>query len=250
MDWHTRGIGLRIGGHRGVRELAPENTIAAFEATLTVRADYIENDIRRTKDGALVVLHDDTVDRTTNGHGPVAGMTLAEALELDAGSWFDPRFAGERIPTLDAFLTWIERHAPLGAVIEAKASGVGADIARAIVRSPAREHLSICSFSAEEIRAAKKAEPSVPCILLFQWKAHTADPVAVTQACGADGADLPWPHLDAALAKRVHDAGLLLGGGTASDIESVEKLVKLDTEFVDSDRSTITVPARDAALAR
>lgn len=249
MDWRRRGLGLRIGGHRGAREAAPENTIAGFEAALAAGADYLENDVRRSADGALLVIHDDSVDRTTNGHGEVARLTLAELQALDAGSAFGPTFAGERMPTLDEFLRWIEARPPLGAVIEAKSSGVGAEIAEAIARSSARDHLSICSFSADEIRAAKAARPEVPCILLFGWRPHTQDPIALTRGCGADGADLPWPWLDASLAARVHEAGLLLGGGTASDGYSISLLMARQADFVDTEATRAAVQARDAATA-
>lgn len=86
--------------HRGASAYAPENTLAAFNLALDMGADGIELDVKLTRDGVPIVLHDETVDRTTGAHGPIAGMTLAEVKRLDAGSWFDPRFRGERIPTL------------------------------------------------------------------------------------------------------------------------------------------------------
>src|SRR5438132_268260 len=137
-----------------------------------------------------------------------------------------------------------------GAGMQPEASGVGAEVAEAIPRSPAREHLAICSFSPDEIRAAKRARPEVPCILLFQWQPHARDPIEATLECGADGADLPWPWLDEPLARRVHDAGLLLGGGTANDAAAVDILTARRADFVDSDKPRATVRARDAAMAR
>jgi len=250
MDWRSRGGGLRIGGHRGARDTAPENTIAGFEAGRASGAEYLENDVRRSADGVLVMIHDETVDRTSNGRGDVARLTLAELQALDAGSWFAASFAGERIPTFEEFLRWIEARSPFGAVIEAKASGVGAEIAEGIARSPTREHLAICSFYPDEIRAAKRARPEVPCVLLFQWQPHARDPIEATRECGADGADLPWPWLDEPLARRVHDAGLLLGGGTANDAAAVDVLTARRADFVDSDKPRATVRARDAAMAR
>jgi glycerophosphoryl diester phosphodiesterase len=70
MDWQTRGVGLRIGAHRGDPEAAPENTLAAFDAGAALGVDYIETDVQRTADGVLVLLHDDDLDRTTSGNGP------------------------------------------------------------------------------------------------------------------------------------------------------------------------------------
>lgn len=90
-----------IIAHRGAPAAAPENTIASFRAALEQGAQAIEFDVHLTRDGQPVVIHDATVDRCTDGTGPVASMTLAQIRALDAGNWFDPAFAGERIPILD-----------------------------------------------------------------------------------------------------------------------------------------------------
>lgn len=95
-----------IFAHRGASGTHPENTMAAFEAAVRLGADGIELDVQMTKDGQIVVIHDETVNRTTNGKGAIERMTYAQVAELDAGSWFHPKFAGEKILTLDEFLTW------------------------------------------------------------------------------------------------------------------------------------------------
>ncbi len=86
--------------HRGASAYAPENTRAAFELAIDMGADWFELDCHLSGDGEIVVIHDPTVDRTTDGSGAVAGMTLGELQALDAGSWFGDEFEGERIPTL------------------------------------------------------------------------------------------------------------------------------------------------------
>ncbi|MBI3822968.1 MAG: hypothetical protein HY289_09870 [Planctomycetes bacterium] len=100
----------RIVGHRGLLRHAPENTLTAFSACMNLRLGF-ELDIRRTKDGVLVVLHDDDVKRTTNGKGSVGDFTLAELQKLDAGRWFSADFAGERVPTLDAVFALMKKMA-------------------------------------------------------------------------------------------------------------------------------------------
>jgi glycerophosphoryl diester phosphodiesterase len=90
-----------ILGHRGASAYAPENTIIAFKRAFELGADGIELDVALTKDGAAIVMHDDKVDRTSNGKGVVSEMTLAEIQKLDAGSWFDAKFRGARFHTLD-----------------------------------------------------------------------------------------------------------------------------------------------------
>ncbi len=95
-----------IIGHRGALQVAPENTIPAFEAALNAGADGVEFDVQRTVDGHLVIFHDEDVSRTTDGTGMLPEMTLAQLQSLDAGSWFDEQFRGARILTLSEFFDW------------------------------------------------------------------------------------------------------------------------------------------------
>ncbi|MBL9165179.1 MAG: hypothetical protein JNL18_20805 [Planctomycetaceae bacterium] len=101
----------QIMGHRAGGTLAPENTLAAVAKGFEVGIDLIEIDLHLTSDGHAVVLHDDTVDRTTNGTGPVSSKTLAQVKALDAGSWFSPQYAGEKIPTLTELLQYVDGRA-------------------------------------------------------------------------------------------------------------------------------------------
>ena len=94
----------QIFAHRGARRVAPENTLPAFAAALEMGADGIELDVHLTTDGQLVVIHDFSVDKTTDGHGLVAQMTAAEVARLDAGAHFSPAFAGTRIPHFEEVL--------------------------------------------------------------------------------------------------------------------------------------------------
>ncbi|OJJ22225.1 hypothetical protein BKI52_08050 [marine bacterium AO1-C] len=107
--------------HRGASGQAPENTLAAVKLAMDQKADMIEIDVFLTKDGHLVVLHDETVDRTTNGQGLIEAMTLEEARKLDAGSWFSSKYQGEKIPTLDKVMQVVKGKTQL--LIEIKKSG-------------------------------------------------------------------------------------------------------------------------------
>ncbi|MGN6369128.1 MAG: glycerophosphodiester phosphodiesterase [Phycisphaerae bacterium] len=91
-------------GHRGASAYAPENTVASFDEAVRLGAKAIEFDLRLAGDGTPVVLHDETLDRTTNGRGPLQRQEWADLIRLDAGSWMHPRFAGTRIPSLDEAL--------------------------------------------------------------------------------------------------------------------------------------------------
>ncbi|WP_428672881.1 glycerophosphodiester phosphodiesterase family protein [Roseibium sp.] len=90
--------------HRGACLAAPENTFASLEKAIDLGAEVVEFDVRPCRDGVLYVMHDATLERTTNGRGRIADLSSADVDNLDAGSWFGPEFAGERVPRLDAFL--------------------------------------------------------------------------------------------------------------------------------------------------
>lgn len=243
MDWRARGIGLRVGGHRGASAAAPENTFAAFEEAIRQGALYTETDVRATSDGALVLVHDATLDRTSDGRGRVSATSLARLRELDAGSWFGQRFRGERIPELPGFLTWIETRAPFGAALEVKARGVGGAVAALAWASPARDRLSIYAFDAEEIRAAKAVAPDLPCVLLLHL---TDDPKAVIsriEACGADGADVPWQWNAVALLAEMRQRDYLIGGGSDEGGQAARELVELGVDIIDTDHPAALLAA-------
>jgi glycerophosphoryl diester phosphodiesterase len=235
VDWRARGIGLRVGGHRGASAVAPENTYAAFEQAIADGAEYTETDVRATSDGAFVLVHDATLDRTTSGAGPVSAITLDELRKLDAGSWFGEAFGSERIPELSDFLTWIEARAPFGAAIEVKATGVGGAVASMAWASPARDNLCIYAFDAEEIRAAKAVAPDLPCVLLLHLTDDPNDVVARIEACGADGADVPWQWNAVALLAEMRQRGYLVGGGSDEGGQTAREQVELGVDVIDTD---------------
>jgi glycerophosphoryl diester phosphodiesterase len=242
MDWYSRQVGLRIGGHRGAPEAAPENTFPSFDAAVTFGVDYIETDVQRTADGMLVLLHDDDLDRTTNGSGPVANTVATDVLALDAGSWFGSEFAAERVIPLDPFLEWVQERPEIGAEIDIKATGIGAELAGHISRSPARDRFALCSSLADELAAAKQAYEPITCFLILDDQ--NEDPVERVQACGADGADLPWSWLDADLVGRMRTLGLAIMGSTANDEDEIIELIRWQADFVDSDRPRMALATR------
>lgn len=132
------GNSVRVGAdepltvaHRGLLLHAPENTLSNFRACLELRFGF-EFDVERTKDGQLVCIHDSTVERTTNGKGNVADLTLAEIRQLDAGSWFNKQFTGERVPTVDEVLQLVRqyRHYPVLIAVDLKAADVEQEVVR------------------------------------------------------------------------------------------------------------------------
>jgi len=162
-------------GHRGAAALAPENTISGFRAARDAGVSWVEFDVRLAGGGRCVLLHDETVDRTTDGRGRAADLGIEALRKLDAGSWFAPRFAGEPVPTFEDALDAI-LGLGLGANIEIKAApgAAAAETGRAVARIAAARwpaHLLpplLSSFSEDALAAARDAAPELPRGILFE----------------------------------------------------------------------------------
>jgi glycerophosphoryl diester phosphodiesterase len=136
---------IRVIGHRGAAAMAPENTWAGFDLALELGVDAIETDVRATRDGVLVLLHDELLDRTTDGTGPVQEADWAAVQCLDAGAWFDARYAGERIPALETTLARYGQRTHL--VLEIKQEGVEAATLAMVRSAGLLERVTFTSFS-------------------------------------------------------------------------------------------------------
>ena len=110
--------------HRGASSYAPENTFAAYDKALAMGVDHVELDVHYTSDGHIVVIHDDQVDRTTNGSGRVSDHTLAQLRSLDAGSWFGLQDTGERIRSLGEVLEHYKGRLYIHLEVKARAEGL------------------------------------------------------------------------------------------------------------------------------
>ena len=168
VDWYTGRL-VNIA-HQGASTAAPPNTLAAFEKAVELGADGIEFDVHLSADGVPVVIHDFTVDGTTDGSGRVTDMTLAQLKQLDAGSHFDPAFAGERIPTLEEVLEAVGSRLLLD--IELKCFSLrNAGLERAVIAQVERHSLSdrvlLSSFNPFSLRRAKRIAPHIPVGLLY-----------------------------------------------------------------------------------
>jgi len=150
--------------HRGLVRHAPENTLPAFAAAVELGLS-IELDVYQTRDGQLVVIHDATVDRTTNGTGNVGDMTLEQIKKLDAGKWFHPRFAGLRVPTLDEAFQLIRdrQRQPVTIALNMKviSPGIEANIARLVAKHNLHKQLFAFGHPAESSRRFKQADPKL-----------------------------------------------------------------------------------------
>jgi glycerophosphoryl diester phosphodiesterase len=226
---------LRVG-HRGAKGHAPENTMISFMMGADMGVTAVETDVHLSKDGEVVLIHDHSVDRTTNGHGFVKDMTLAELKKLDAGSWYDARFAGERIPTLTELLTWAKDR--VGIAIEIKNGPIYyPDIAEKTIRL-LREHgmerqVILISFDHFVVREAKQIAPEIATGILYVG--GLVDAVAAARAALADAVHPNWTFVTPELVRTVHEAGLMISPWNPNDLPTLRMLSQMGVDSVGTD---------------
>ncbi len=235
-------------GHRGAAGYAPENTMVSFERALALRVDAIELDIHPTSDGKLAVIHDPTLERTTNGHGFVSTYTSAELQALDAGSWFNASFASERIPLLDEVLDWA--HGRTKVVIEIKQGpifypNVEAMLIAALDRFQMRKDVLVISFDHHSVRRVKQAAPDIIAGVLYAGRC--INPVALARDAQADALLPYWALLTKAEVDAAHEAGLLVApwGGPEQDYRFIlaTGVDAVAADFPDRPREVLDKPA-------
>jgi glycerophosphoryl diester phosphodiesterase len=154
---------VEITAHRAGATVAPENTVAALRRAIEDGADWAEIDVQLTADGAVVVIHDSDLRRVGGRPGRIGQMTLAEVQQVDVGKWFDPAFAGERVPTLDELITaagdGIRLNIELKPHGEDEVNRLVGETLGSVRRAGILDRCRICSQSYEALRLAKELEP-------------------------------------------------------------------------------------------
>ncbi len=151
--------------HRGAKNYAPENTLAAFKIALELGADGFELDTQLSSDGHVVVFHDPTVDRITNGHGKLSKLSLAELRELDAGSSFSEKFHGEKIPTLDEVFETIGKRAIINVELKNFSTpfdNLAEKVCEVVRRHEMQKNILFSSFLPWNLKKAARILPEVP----------------------------------------------------------------------------------------
>jgi glycerophosphoryl diester phosphodiesterase len=233
--------------HRGISGRYPENTLLAFQHAIDAKADWIELDVHTTADGVVIVSHDSKADRCTDGNGHFHVMTLEQVKKLDAGSWFDPQFAGLRIPTLEETLDFMG-DGRIRICFEIKGEGTGSYLrtARATVEILQKRgflrHAVISSFNHEVLRAVKTWVPLL---------ATSLDPTP------QDGSRTPWELCQQVLRYNInamqhtyetltpeiideaHQHGFSLWAWTVNDPDDMRKIVALEPDAIMTDHADV-----------
>lgn len=207
--------------HRGASGYAPENTMAAFRRAAEMGVSFIETDLQLTRDSRLVAFHDTHLGRTTKGQGLIREHTLAELRELDAGSWFDPQFAGEKIPTLEEIIAFA-RKADVVFYLEVKASdtwGVEHALVSALREVKEVARAAVLSFELSALANVRKQEPTLISGYLFDQP--RADAIAEAIRVGARQIAPNHKLLTKELVSAAHAAYLQVVTWTVNDPEEM-----------------------------
>lgn len=241
---------MQIVGHRGLAGLAPENTLVSFREAVRTGADWLEFDVRYTSEGTPVIIHDSTLKRTTNGAGPVRARTLAELRKLDAGGWFDAKFAGERIPTLDEVLKLGSR---VRLNIEIKSKSAPARQAAQAVWTRVQEagleaRTLVSSFDLNILKALRDLDPGAA--LGFPWQIGLRDPVrrATTLKCRMMLFEVGG--LSEKKVRRCREVGLDVWVYTVNEPDEMRRVLDLGIDGLITDRPDLLAGLlrREAAL--
>ena len=224
-----------VVAHRGASRYAPENTLAAFRLALEQGARAVECDVRRTRDEHLVVIHDATVDRTTDGFGLVSALPLDMLRGLDAGRWFRAEFAGERVPLLEEVLTLVGGRALIQVEIKndpIPAAGIEAQVVDAVRGCGMESEVLVMSFDHQSIRIVRDLRPDIATGILYA--ARLVDPVAAARAAWANALCLDWQYLDRDVVAQARGAGLGICVWTVDDEEAFRRCQELGVDAVAS----------------
>jgi glycerophosphoryl diester phosphodiesterase len=222
-------------GHRGAMGHCPENTFVSFERALELGADWIELDVHLTRDGALAVIHDELVDRTTDGHGLVKDHTLAELKKLDAGAWFAPEFAGQRIPSLDEVLDWARARSTV-VDIEIKNApvyyaGIEEVVVESLDRSGMAEQVIVISFDHRSVQRVKALDSRVVTGVLYAARPTDAG-LGLARAAQADAVLPHWAYVTADDVRLAHEAGLAVAPWASSDPAVLRELIAAGVDAI------------------
>jgi glycerophosphoryl diester phosphodiesterase len=219
-----------VDAHRGASAHHPENTIAAFRAAVDAGADSVEFDVRLAADAEPVVIHDETVDRTTDGAGAVSDLPLAELRALDAGSWKHARFSGERLPTLEETLAVLESTPRINMELKTEDPAIVEVAVAAIERRRLHHRIMASSFHLQHLVRVKMRLPSV-------WTHLFLDETLPEGFWDDEGrfvnsVGLPWESVTADLVAELHRRGRAVWTYTVDDSDRALELAAAGVQAI------------------
>lgn len=232
-SWRKPGAPCVVVGHRGAAGSAPENTLPAFDLAVSQGVDAIETDVYLTKDGVAVAIHDATVDRTTNGHGAVADLSVAEIQALDARHRFRAGYVDARVPTLAEVLAWARGRTRV--VVELKGTNNPELVSRTLALLHEHQMIDdvlLISFDHPALRRAAALCPGVLTGPLYVGR--LADPTAVARAADAQVLCPQWSSIEPADVATVHAANLGVSVWTCDERPEIQRALAAGVDAISS----------------
>lgn len=232
---------MRIVCHRGANQIAPENTLCGAQLCFERRYDFVELDLRTTADGHLVVLHDRTVDRTTNGSGALAEMTWGELRELDAGSWFDPKFGDQRIPLFSEMLK-LAQEGGGGLYVELKS----VDPQSMLNEVAAADMMQNCFFGSEYPQMMREVRALAPNAILMARRCDFSTLRETVEDCQSQIIEFDQTKDDLSELSDCHQFGVqTMIYDQTHEVSAMEALAALAPDLVNVDRPDIAASVRE-----
>lgn len=228
----------RIIAHRGNSSEAPENTLAAVKSALELNVDAIEIDLHLSKDNQLIVMHDDAVDRTTNGTGKIREMTVEELKKFDAGNWKGEAFKGEPIPTFREVLEIVKGRTRL--FVEMKVPGAEEVLLQDLRDFDMLDDVVIISFYPEVCARLSELAPDLPCAVLTAVSTFE-EFVEVAKRAKTKALDLYHARLDRDAAEKLLDRGYVLWAWTIDDEENMKRAVELGITGITTNKPKLAI---------
>jgi glycerophosphoryl diester phosphodiesterase len=219
-----------VTSHRGAGFLEPENTLRAIRRAIELGADQVELDVQLTRDGHLILMHDPTVDRTTDGKGNVADFTLAEIRQFDAGQ-------GERVPTLEEVLTLTD--GKITPQIELKGPGTAPFVVKTLHALHCADRAILTSFLHHQLLEARQLVPDLHLGAL--WGRLPDDVVAQAEHLGVHALHLWHQFITPQIVSDAHERGLLVRAWNANTEEDMRRLIDLGVDAIGSDRPDLLI---------
>jgi glycerophosphoryl diester phosphodiesterase len=240
-EYMELGNRTRVIAHRGFSARAPENTLVAVSSAIRIGADMVEVDVTLTSDGRLVCIHDETLDRTTNGTGIVQDHSLAELQRLDAGSWFSREFYNARIPTLEEVLDLINGRILLNIEIKPEAvtdadGGISALVVQAVIERKMADQVVVSSFEPRALRQVAAIDYTIVTATLYDEDLQAeASPLDIVAAARSQGFNVSRKQVDGDLVHLCHSNGIPVAVYTVNKTRHMRHMIDLGVHAVFTD---------------
>ncbi|MFF2481725.1 glycerophosphodiester phosphodiesterase family protein [Paenibacillus sp. NPDC058071] len=240
---------LKIWAHRGASAYAPENTMAAFELAVQQHADGLDITIHRTKDGEIVVIHDDKIDRTSNGTGDVADYTLAELQMFNFNAGFEEQYPTAEIPTLRQVLEFVKTHG-LELNIEENVifsdhdrAAISLDAAKLVQDHGLTERVSFSSFNHQSMARIKQSVAEIQTGLLYLEGLYNGEEYAKT--ANASALHSFFISVTPEMVSQAHNAGVRIHAWTVNEVAAVKSMIDAGADVIITDCPDICADLRD-----